>query len=193
MVFLCVLLWAYMYVLYVCAFISTQRLTPSTAYSKDLFWPRPVRRPSTFTLTTANQVRTVFFPVCAWVRLCVYCLKGERVCQYVSVNSAFNKTDSRHKFPGFYVNRVSPNRGLDGSLSFHYSQEHPAGPLEPSQLHQKAGGETARICGQSVEHTHKPTPAMWEHTVTISHSTLFSLYLYRWKEPASPGSAQVHR
>lgn len=68
----------------VCAFISAYRLTPSTAYSKDLSWLRPVRRPSTFTLTTANQVH-IYICVCTCV--CLYCLKGERLCRHATVNT----------------------------------------------------------------------------------------------------------
>ena len=61
----------------------------------------------------------------------------------------------------FYVHRVPPDRRLDRSLSLHYSQEHPGGPLEPAQLYQNPGGEPAEICGWLVDcgHTHTHTRA----------------------------------
>lgn len=51
----------------------------------------------------------------------------------------------------FTCSRISPNRRLDSSLSRYYSQEHPGGPMEPTQLHQNPGGEPPEICGWYVQ------------------------------------------
>lgn len=55
---------------HMCSFIYPCRLIPSTVYSGDQSWPRPAKRPSTFTLTTTTQVTVLI----VWVYVCVDCL-----------------------------------------------------------------------------------------------------------------------
>ena len=164
----------------VCAFISAYRSTPSTACSKDLSWPRPARRPSTFTLTTASQVH-IYLCVCVCVRVCVcvcsVCvLNAWQVRGGVIILLLIQLLHDSYtlSLSWFYVHRVPPDRRLDRSLSLHYSQEHPGGPLEPAQLYQNPGGEPAEICGWLVDrgHTHMCT---YVHVMVYSYNRSLNL------------------
>lgn len=112
-----------------------------------------------------------------------------------------------------HLTRVPSDGGLDHPLPLHHSQEHPGGPLEPAQLHQNPGGQSAEIRGRLAEQTHQrdthaPSDAQHKQkhcrvrlfTFAGSESALalmclcvFSFLPCRWKEPAPPGAAQVHR
>lgn len=152
-------------------FFFPYRWNPLTASSKDLLWPRPVRRPGTFTLTTAIQVHV-------WFRVCFCC--SQRV--------SWRSQKIKKKTTAVVLCRVSSSGRLDCPLSLRYLQEHPGGPLEPAQLHQDAGGKSAEICGRWVECIW----LTWSLTVRRQIRS-FWLSFNRWKEPAPSGSAEVHR
>lgn len=44
-----------------------------------------------------------------------------------------------------YGGRIPPRGRLDSTMQIHPTQEHPGGPLEPAQLHQKPGGQSASL------------------------------------------------
>lgn len=112
---------------HICSVIFSHRLTPSTIYWRDQSWPRPMRRPSTFTPTMATQVTSCLLAL--KVQVNNWKLKGMSLiitaCTYYFQNG----------------DRTSPNRRLDSSLSLRYPQEHPGGPMEPAHLYQSSGGE----------------------------------------------------
>lgn len=118
---------------------------------------------------------------------------GTYACPCVSSCHVDGVPQQMHALTRSLLNRVPTNRRLDGSLSPHHPQEHPGGPLEPPQLHQNPGGEPAEIRGRLAQtHTHMAHGAR-DSCSFNSKVILFSFCPHRWKEPASPGSAEVHR
>lgn len=165
---------------YVCSFISPHRLTPSTVSWRNQSWPRPRRRPSTFTPTMATQV------TCLLARASV-CFDWLKVEGYIFNNYCSHSLVLKSGFKMVTEFRQTEDWTLRCRCVIHKNIQEDPWNL-PNSIKTLVESLQRFVDGMCTDTSNTEGIELW----LLCSSWGFWIFC-RWKEPAPPGFAQVHR